>query len=128
MTASMHKCTIVLSYNYIVHELFFITNRKHGENEDFHSSLVNGFLLTCALRIRSSILFLEKVFLEKVLLGIEKVLIIFLIFDKFFLKTNLLMYILREYINRTHSKLILLRVIVLRAFTLKLSKAKNVIF
>ena len=123
MTASMHKCTIVLSYNYIVHELFFITNRKHGENEDFHSSLVNGFLLTCALRIRSSILFLEKV-----LLGIEKVLIIFSIFDKFFLKTNLLMYILRVYINRTHSKFILLKVVVLRAFTLKLSKAKNVIF
>ena len=123
MTASMHKCTIVLSYNYIVQELFFITNRKHGENEDFHSSLVNGFLLTCALRIRSIILFLEKV-----LLGFEKVLIIFSIFDKFFLKTNLLMYILRVYINRTYSKFILLKVVVLRAFTLKLSKAKNVIF
>ena len=123
MTASMHKCTIVLSYNYIVQELFFITNRKHGENEDFHSSLVNGFLLTCALRIRSIILFLEKV-----LLGFEKVLIIFSIFDKFFLKTNLLMYILRVYINWTHSKFILLKIVVLRAFTLKLSKAKNVIF
>ena len=68
-----------------------------------------------------------KVF-EKVLLRIEKILITFLIFNKFFLKMNLLIYILRVYINRTHSKFILLKIVVLRAFTLKLSKAKNVIF
>ena len=40
---------------------------------------------------------------------------------------NLLIYILRIYINRTHNKFILLKVVVLSAFTLKLSKAKKVL-
>ena len=46
-------------------------------------------LLTCVLRANNSIPFLEKV-----LLGIEKVLTVFSIFDKFFPKTDLLRHTL----------------------------------
>ena len=53
-------------------------------------------LLTCVLRAHNNIPILKKV-----LLGIEKVLTAFLILDKIFLKTDLLMYALRVYINRT---------------------------
>ena len=50
-----------------------------------------------ALRAYNSILFLEKV-----LLKIEKVLTTFSIPNKIFPKTDLLMYAHRVYINRTH--------------------------
>ena len=51
----------------------------------------------CALRAHNGIPFLEKV-----LLKIEKVLIVFSIPDKIFPKTDLLMCALRAHVNRTH--------------------------
>ena len=80
-------------------------------------------LLTCALKAHNNILFLEKILLgiEKILttfsisdkffsktnlltcallLRIEKVLIVFSIFDKFFSKMNLLTCALRAHVNR----------------------------
>ena len=48
------------------------------------------------LRAHNNILFLEKI-----LSGIEKVLTAFSILDKFFPKIDLLIYVLRVYINET---------------------------
>ena len=53
----------------------------------------------CVLRAYNGIPFLEKV-----LLKIEKVLIVFSIPDKIFPKTDLLMYALRAHVNRTHKE------------------------
>ena len=44
MTASMHKCTIVLSYNYIVHELFF-SYKQEAQREWRFPLMFNQFIL-----------------------------------------------------------------------------------
>ena len=58
----------------------------------------------CALKAHNRIPFLEKV-----LLGIEKVLTVFSIPDKNFSKTDLLMYALRVYINRTQINIFIVK-------------------